>query len=330
MVKPAKTINQGYRYIYSMIEEPTGRLEIAIKAVLQASHYCEYMRNTSSYTVIGKEDGSPVTIADIGSQLIISHYIKELFPADCIVGEEDDSKIGGEGMMSVFEQYLNDNSIAIDKSEYKALLSKPIVTDHKQPFWTIDPIDGTCGFLRKPHGQYAVCVAYIDQDGQVELSVVSAPRLNDHGIIMWAVRGKGCHMSTLNDLSVSKQITVKKSNVLCVSYEDSHSDQVLVKHVLNHTKLELFKVESQVKYMMVAMGTAVGYLRAPALDYKEKIWDHAPGALLVTEAGGQVTDQRGDAITFSMSGRVSNTVRCIVITGDPHVHQSLLSAIQTK
>ena len=62
--------------------------------------------------------------------------------------------------------------------------------------WTLDPIDGTKGFLRG--GQYAVCVALI-VDSQVQLGVIGCPNLpmdasKPHGplgCLFVAVRGHG-------------------------------------------------------------------------------------------------------------------------------------------
>lgn len=68
-------------------------------------------------------------------------------------------------------------------------------------FWTIDPVDGTSGFIR--HQQFAVCLALI-VDGAVELGVIGCPNLgpepaaigeevvpNGKGVLMVAVRGEG-------------------------------------------------------------------------------------------------------------------------------------------
>ena len=62
--------------------------------------------------------------------------------------------------------------------------------------WTLDPIDGTKGFLRG--GQYAVCLALI-VDGQVVLGVIGCPNLpvksaepdGPRGCIFVAVKGQG-------------------------------------------------------------------------------------------------------------------------------------------
>ena len=59
------------------------------------------------------------------------------------------------------------------------------------------------------------------------------------------------------------------------------------------------RMDSQAKYAVVARGEADIYLRLPTrADYREKIWDHAAGALIVAEAGGAVTDIHGRLLEF--------------------------------
>lgn len=62
--------------------------------------------------------------------------------------------------------------------------------------WTLDPIDGTKGFLRGE--QYAVCLALI-VDSQVQVGVIGCPNLlhdlngnpEDKGVLFVAVKGQG-------------------------------------------------------------------------------------------------------------------------------------------
>ena len=66
-------------------------------------------------------------------------------------------------------------------------------------------------------------------------------------------------------------------------------------------KLAAQKLDGQVKYGIVASGDADLYLRIPNPRtplYREKIWDHAAGLLLVEEAGGMVTDVDGKEPRF--------------------------------
>lgn len=62
--------------------------------------------------------------------------------------------------------------------------------------WTLDPIDGTKGFLRG--GQYAVCLALV-VDSVVQLGVMGCPNLpisssdpdGQKGCLFVAVKGQG-------------------------------------------------------------------------------------------------------------------------------------------
>ena len=49
----------------------------------------------------------------------------------------------------------------------------------------------------------------------------------------------------------------------------------------------------------LARGDACLFLRFPAADYREKIWDHAAGAVIVTEGGGRITDGSGAPLDFA-------------------------------
>jgi 3'(2'), 5'-bisphosphate nucleotidase len=77
----------------------------------------------------------------------------------------------------------------------------------------------------------------------------------------------------------------------------------------------------------VARGDAELYLRLPTRkDYREKVWDHAAGALVVTEAGGVVTDVDGRALDFS-HGRSLESNRGVIasVGGD---HDLVLAAVK--
>lgn len=50
---------------------------------------------------------------------------------------------------------------------------------------------------------------------------------------------------------------------------------------------------------MVARGDASAYLRLSDLTYREHIWDHAAGVIIVEEAGGRVSDFNGNPLDFS-------------------------------
>jgi len=65
---------------------------------------------------------------------------------------------------------------------------------------------------------------------------------------------------------------------------------------------------SQDKYGMVAAGWVTCYLRIVARSrFREKLWDHAAGYVIVTEAGGRMTDIHGQSIDWT-AGRAWSTI----------------------
>jgi 3'(2'), 5'-bisphosphate nucleotidase len=66
----------------------------AIQAAIKASVLCEKIRmGLAGGESLLKRDRSPVTIADYGAQAIICNLIRERFPNDTIVAEEDSREL---------------------------------------------------------------------------------------------------------------------------------------------------------------------------------------------------------------------------------------------
>jgi 3'(2'), 5'-bisphosphate nucleotidase len=87
-------------------------------------------------------------------------------------------------------------------------------------------------------------------------------------------------------------------------------------------------MDSQAKYAAVARGDAALYLRLPSPkspDYREKIWDHAAGALIVQEAGGTVTDMYGQLLDFASDYKMNDNFGVVVSNGS--VHSAVIEAI---
>jgi 3'(2'), 5'-bisphosphate nucleotidase len=87
-------------------------------------------------------------------------------------------------------------------------------------------------------------------------------------------------------------------------------------------------IDSQAKYAIVATGEASIYLRIPspqAPDYRENIWDHAAGSILVEEAGGKVTDAVGRALDFTCGKRLKNNYGVLATNG--WLHRTVVNAL---
>ena len=84
-----------------------------------------------------------------------------------------------------------------------------------------------------------------------------------------------------------------------------------------------------VRGQVVARGEADIYMRLPAnATYREKIWDHAGGVLIVEEAGGKVTDVMGKPLEFT-HGRQLEANRGVIATNGL-LHDAVLKALHDE
>ncbi|KAI9029112.1 3',5'-bisphosphate nucleotidase [Phycomyces nitens] len=319
---------------------------VAIQAVLQASKVCQSVfQHLVANETLTKNDKSPVTVADFSAQAIVNTYLEKAFPNDAIIGEEDSQDLRGDtgkilrekvhsltnGVLSASEQLSEDQILkAIDRGNYAG--------GPTGRHWALDPIDGTKGFLRG--GQYAVCLALII-DGVVELGVMGTPNLpidaskpdGERGSLFVAVRGQGAFQRPFSsDKEVPihfADVTSTKDATFCESVEaghSSHSDAAQIAQELEITRPAV-RMDSQAKYCSISRGDADIYLRLPvSATYVEKIWDHASGNVLVTEAGGKVTDIYGNLLDFSVGRTLAKNKG--VIASSSRLHDNVLKAVQ--
>ena len=66
--------------------------------------------------------------------------------------------------------------------------------------------------------------------------------------------------------------------------------------------LNSFRIDGQGKYGLLARGDAEYFLRLPKDGYVDWVWDVAAGYVVLTEAGGTMTDVNGCPIDFSDIG----------------------------
>lgn len=219
-------------------------------------------------------------------------------------------------------------------------LSPPSISSIKERFWTLDPIDGTKGFLRGD--QYAIALALIE-GGEVQMGFLSCPNLHVEkdqpkgrkGCLFFAVRGEGAFQMEIEDklkrpISVSK-IEDPEQALFTESVEPDHADHLTHERIAR--KLNILNpsilMDSQAKYGLVARGEAMIYLRVPSPsepNYREKIWDHAAGAVIAEEAGGKVTDILGRPLDFSSGFRLEKNRGVLVTNG--LLHERVLKAME--
>lgn len=309
--------------------------QVAIEAVTQAAALCQDVRTEIvSVGSLQKDDRSPVTIADFGAQALVCRHLMKAFEQDVIVGEEDSGdlqKSENASVLAQVTQYAQRYQSDATPDSICAWIDAGNGTVAER-FWTLDPIDGTKGFLR--NDQYAIALALIE-DRQVKVAALGCPALqldiNDPqsktGIIFVAVQGQGAEMGLLGgDSMVPIQVMSETDGArmrFVQSVEASHGDSPLQRAVaqaagISHAPL---RMDSQVKYAAIARGDAALYLRLPSPrtpDYREKIWDHAAGCLLVEEAGGRVTDMNGQPLDLYSDYKMNDNRGVIASNGTLH------------
>jgi len=88
------------------------------------------------------------------------------------------------------------------------------------------------------------------------------------------------------------------------------------------------RLDSQAKYGLLARGSSQVFFRLPKRESVEWIWDHAPGKIIVEEAGGIQTDTYGNPISYGYGARMDPQVEGVLASCGGVIHQGLLKAYQ--
>jgi len=178
--------------------------------------------------------------------------------------------------------------------------------------WIIDPLDGTTNYL---HGYPCFCASIgLEIEGEVKLGVVYNPILDE---LFHAERGKGAYLNG-NRISVSRENRLDRS-FLCTGfpYDVRENGDFYLRYFRE------FMMRSLAIRRPGSAAIDLCYLAAGRFDgfweLKLHPWDVAAASLIVTEAGGKVTDFRGGPFNiYSQEILASNGL----------IHQEMLQVIR--
>lgn len=326
-------------------------LTFAIETVRSAVQICRQVQGAIAPGRWDKEDRTPVTVADLAVQAVVSGALAERFPADPLMAEEESRALREPAWKDLLAQVTEHVHLVRSERPSSSVIldwiergQHPI--DPQNRYWVLDPVDGTKGFLRKE--QYAIALALVER-GEVLLGVLACPNLPGAlnresslqgpalGQLYAAARAGGAERI---DLGPGDTITARRpihvstnaepeSSRWCERVESSDRNHDLTAQVVERIGIRTLpdRLDSQAKYAVVARGEAALYLRHSLnRDYREKAWDHAAGVIITEEAGGRVTDVAGRRLDFSI-GRELTANRGIVATNGL-LHDRVLAAIR--
>lgn len=316
-------------------------LQCAVAAVRAAALAVVRLGDPASFapaSVVEKSGRGPATVADLASQAVI---VKALRAADgvdaAIVAEEsadDIDALGGGPLWDLVVRGVHGVDSGVSPSSVRGLLATDAPTPARGRCWTIDPLDGTKGYLRG--GQFAIALALLE-DGKPVIGVLGMPRLAERGdgvgagAVIAAARGHGAMQAGMHGGPWSR-VEARAWHPgapirVAGSVERAHSATDAIEAALSELgPVSAVRIDSQAKYALVSRGDADVYVRSsPDLAYREWVWDHAAGALVAQEAGAVVTDLRGQPLSFAEGRRLESSQG--VLCAPPALHAAALSAV---
>ena len=178
--------------------------------------------------------------------------------------------------------------------------------------WIVDPLDGTTNFLHAiPH--FAINIA-LQREGAVVAAVTYNPVTNE---LFWAEKGKGCF---LNDkrLRVAARQKLDESVIATGIPFLGHGQHATFLKELHQISQRVAGVRrfgsAALDLAWVAAGRFDGFWERDLND-----WDIGAGILLVTEAGGKVTNADGDETVLGVGS---------VVAGNMDIHALVLERLR--
>lgn len=230
-----------------------------------------------------KSDKSPVTVGDLAVQTLVAARLESLTPEIPLIAEESSDLLqteDGKKFLDVILKYVGKYIPEIQAEDVIRWISRGKNDDSLRgapKFWTLDPIDGTKGFLRKE--QYATALALVE-NAQVTLGFLGLPnltwlkekkeflsaepvkntdcRINSPektlpvGTLVCALRGGGTWISALKDwnsaensvISVSPDVEIPSAfeRIYVSTHSDPKDASVLRSVEAGHTNLSQMDV----------------------------------------------------------------------------------------
>jgi 3'(2'), 5'-bisphosphate nucleotidase len=331
---------------YDMIDLNLPETSFALAAVRQAALLVKQVQAEladSDSLAMTKLDCSPVTVGDLAAQALVGRLLGQAFPEECLVAEEEAgilTQAGGRAVLETITHFVARFAPEARPQLVCGWIDRGRAAPGRR-FWTLDPIDGTKGYLRGD--QYAVALALV-VDGVVQTGALGCPNLADayrpdvdgEGALIIAARGQGAWTTSLaapgqyEKLQVSQRSDPTQARILR-SYEEAHTNVGQLDrlaHLLG-VRAEPVRMDSQAKYAVLAAGKGDAILRLLSQDkpdYREKIWDQAAGSIIVEEAGGKVSDLSGKPLDFR-TGRQLERNRGVLATNG-RLHAAFLEALE--
>ena len=228
-----------------------------------------------------KIDNSPVTAADKASERLIKQLILDKFPKDGFFGEETGRQIGSSGY-----------------------------------FWACDPIDGTWSYLNH-EDTCTVCLS-LHKEEKTYLSVIYNPFTDV--LYQGAI---GISPTRNGELMPLVRKTKLEDGVVNFFISSNRVEDVARLYELRRrgTISKLVTQGGSIAHSMAQLACGINNAFVGIANKPSNIWDLAGGIFLIREAGGMVTNLKGDAVDGV------NAKEALIASSHPAIHQEILEAL---
>jgi 3'(2'), 5'-bisphosphate nucleotidase len=243
-------------------------LHVALDAAQGAGRLI--LEHYAAFEVIPDAPADISTDTDRASQATILKAIHHAYPADALCAEEATAEFASHPRLGPRQ-------------------------------WVVDPIDGTRGFARK-NGEFSVMIGLV-HGGRVVVGVVLEPALKR---LTFASLGGGCwRVDGENPQQRRCQVTkVAELSAATVTQSHSRKGKPPSKEIQALRPARVIETYSAgIKLAQVARAEADIYLNTYDACHD---WDICAGQLLVEEAGGRVTNLRGDAPRYGLEAAIQD------------------------
>ncbi|WP_415027046.1 3'(2'),5'-bisphosphate nucleotidase CysQ family protein [Bradyrhizobium sp.] len=242
--------------------------------------------NRAAMRVDGKQDGSPVTDADLAADRVIADGLAQLAGDVPTLSEER---------------------------------TQSAVPPFRDSFFLIDPLDGTKEFVAG-RNEFTVNLAIVTR-GVPLLGIVSAPAL---GLLWRGIVGRGAERVTFKGPAIVTAEPIhtrrlpEQGEPWIATVSRSHGDKRSEAFIDGRPNAVRKTVGSAVKFGRIAEGSADIYPRfGPTSE-----WDVGAGYAVVTAAGGKVTDESGGELRFGQRNDTGFIIPGFIAWGDPRAAAS--------
>jgi fructose-1,6-bisphosphatase/inositol monophosphatase family enzyme len=269
-----------------LIADVTRILDDVVSSVVMPSFRSLQPEDIQSKDTPGDPDDL-VTIVDKAAERYLIAALSDVVPGAAFIGEE----------------------AACDDPSLLTALSA------SAPAWLIDPIDGTKNFARG-HADFGVMIALVEA-GHTQASWIVVPAAQPTGFTVVAQRGGGTWIDRARVKPI-RAVPAMPRGTIHTRMMPEDAGRGVMERLRGKYDSRPSTGSAATEYSAIVRGD-----KDFVIYYRLLPWDHAPGALAVTEAGGAAVHLNGDSYSplspnqvtiFAASPELAETIRAALVS----------------